>query len=165
MKYQIIQNFLEEEHFKKIKKTLTGLDFPWMYRPTCNLLDKKDGCCFTHCFYSDDESKSSFNKELNILYKKLQVVGIKQSRATLLLKDRDNMRGYFHSDFSFKENMFTAIFYITSNNGYTLLGEKEQNKDNCQENKVVIFPVNFLHTYVRQTDDSQRIVIKVNYFV
>lgn len=164
MKYQIIQNFLEEEHFKKIKKTLTGLDFPWMYRPTCNLLDKKDGCCFTHCFYSNGESKSSFNKELDILYKKLTVLGIKESRANLLLKDKDNMKGYFHTDYPFKENMFTAIFYITSNNGYTLLGE-EQKKEFCEENKIVIFPVNLLHTHVRQTDDSQRIVININYYI
>jgi hypothetical protein len=165
MKYQAIKNFLEEKEFLKIKNTLTSEEFPWMYRKTCTRTDKKDGCCFTHCFYNKGESKSSFNKELNILYKQLKIVGLTQSRANLLLKDKDNMKGYFHCDYPFKENMFTAIFYITSNDGYTLLGKDEQKKEFCEENKIVIFPVNLLHTHVRQTDDSQRIVININYYI
>ena len=165
MKYQAIKNFLDEKDFYKIKKVLTSQEFPWMYRPTCSYENKKDGCCFTHCFYNEGESKSSFNKELAPLYKKLKVVGIKQSRANLLLKDNDHKQGFFHGDFDYKENLFTAIFYITSNDGYTLLGNEDKAKELCEENKIVIFPVDLLHTHVRQTDDSQRIVININYFV
>ena len=165
MKYQAIPNFLEEKDFLKIKKVLTGQDFPWMYRPTCSYENKKDGCCFTHCFYNEGEPKSSFNKDLSVLYEKLKLVGLQQSRANLMLKDDDNKEGYFHCDFPYKENMFTAIYYITSNDGYTLLGNESREKQFCEENKIVIFPVDLLHTHVRQTNNSQRIVININYFV
>ncbi len=64
MEYQIIDNFLDKKLFNKIKNNLTSTTFPWRYRPSASYEGGSDGVCFTHCFYNNNESKSSFNKEL-----------------------------------------------------------------------------------------------------
>ena len=165
MEYQIIDDFLDQEFFNKIKNNLINKDFPWMYRSSCSYEGGKDGICFTHCFYNNNESKSSFNKELAPLYKKLKARSLKQSRANLILKDPEHPQGDFHCDYDFKENLFTAILHVTNNNGYTLLGRHSQKKVKCKENTMIIFPVDYLHASGRQTDDSQRIVLNINYYV
>lgn len=165
MEYQIIDNFLDKKIFNKIKNNLTSTTFPWMYRPSVSYEGGLDGVCFTHCFYNNNESKSSFNKELLPVYEKLQVRSLKQSRANLMLKDSENPVSDFHCDYDFKENLFTGILQVTSNNGYTLLGKHTLKKVTCTENRMIIFPVDYLHAAGRQTDNSQRIVLNINFYV
>ena len=51
MAHQIIDNFLDQEDFKKLKETVLSNSFPWYFEPVVNELHSK-------------KDKTSFKKEL-----------------------------------------------------------------------------------------------------
>jgi hypothetical protein len=57
----------------------------------------------------------------------------------------------------------TAIYYVNTNNGYTLIDSKKRIKVGCEANKILIFNSNIEHAMVSQTDTSRRVVINLNY--
>ena len=72
----------------------------------------------------------------------------------------------FHQDVSerrlLESEPKTAIFYINSNDGYTLF--EDGTKVESVANRVVTFPANLKHTGTSCTDKTCRIVINFNYF-
>ena len=60
-------------------------------------------------------------------------------------------------------NLTTAIFYMNTNNGYTLLETEE--KIESVENRLVVFPCDMLHTGVSQTDTKIRVTLNLNFFI
>ncbi len=59
----------------------------------------------------------------------------------------------------------TAIFYINTNNGKTLIKENNKIKEiSSLENRVVIFDGRLKHAGTTCTDAKNRIVINLNYF-
>ena len=68
-----------------------------------------------------------------------------------------------HCDIDSEEST-TAIFYVNTNNGFTLLKTKEgEVKSKSEENKLILFNSQTLHQSVRQTDTNQRITINFNF--
>ena len=59
-------------------------------------------------------------------------------------------------------NKDDIIYYVNSNNGYTLF-KASKKKVESVENRLVIFPTNLEHCGVSCTDNKQRIVINFNY--
>jgi len=82
-------------------------------------------------------------------------------RANCVLKNRKKNFSDFHCDRTY--DCTTAILYMNTNNGYTLLGEKEKIKIKSEENKIVIFNSQTKHCAVSQTDQERRVVINLNY--
>ena len=80
-----------------------------------------------------------------------------------------DLKTYFLSDcnwfykqhMTYNLNSTTAIYYLTTCNGYTLIDGK---KIKSVENQIVIFDSNIKHQMVSQTDTPERIVINLNYF-
>ena len=56
----------------------------------------------------------------------------------------------------------TAIFYVNTNNGYTIFKDSQEKVD-CIENRLVTFPTDTDHCGVSCTDSKQRVVINFNY--
>ena len=56
----------------------------------------------------------------------------------------------------------TAIFYVNSNNGYTIFKESKK-KVRSVENRLVIFPSELEHCGGSCTDNKQRVVINFNF--
>ena len=84
---------------------------------------------------------------------------ISEIRANLLFKTKKHMQSDFHLDKTFFCK--TAIFYVNTNNGYTLL--KDNTKIKAEENKVLIIDSKTYHAAVTQTDVERRVVINFNY--
>ena len=57
----------------------------------------------------------------------------------------------------------TAVYYINTNNGYTLF-KKGKKKVKSVENRIVIFDAMEEHTTVTQTDKDVRLVLNINYY-
>ena len=72
-----------------------------------------------------------------------------------------DLSAHFHCDR--KYDCTTAILYMNTNNGYTLLGEKEKIKIKSEENTMLIFNSQIKHCAVSQTDTERRVVINFNY--
>lgn len=65
-----------------------------------------------------------------------------------------------HTDFEC--DCMTSIFYVNTNNGYTLF--KNNQKVKSIENRMVIFKSSEIHSSVTCTDSKVRCVINFNFF-
>jgi hypothetical protein len=165
---KIIDNFLEKEDFLKFKQNIFGNTVPWFYRtaqtPDAEK-DKDDVGYFSLCFYNNFYSDFTlFNDHLFKIYKKLECKSLIQSRANLFLKRKEDNKLSFHVDYE-HDDSFTAILYMNTNNGGTVLKQKNKEiKVDSVENRVLIFNTNTFHAAKVQTDKKRRIIININYF-
>ena len=168
MKHKIIDNFLEEETFKNFQKDIFNIhETPWYFRiaqTDFSVNDKKDRGHFTlNFFYNFKNGYTYFDKYLFEIYTKLNVKSLIQSRANLNLKeDNEKQKLFFHCDHNF--NCKTAIFYMNTNNGGTILYEENSIKVDSIENRILIFNSKIKHASFRQTDEQRRVLININYF-
>ena len=161
MNYKIIKNFLEHKQFLHIQEQLmsTEYDIPWYYREN---MTNTDNFYFRHIIYGDYIPFSkSFDTIAKPILKKLNCIAPIQIRANLILAKDKPFQSEFHVDKNFECK--TAIYYVNTNNGYTLIDRKKQIKVPCEANKILIFNSNIEHAMVSQTDTPRRIVVNLNY--
>ena len=160
MKYKTIDNFLHIDIFKKLKFFLMSEETPWYFKEH---MTKNDNFFFNHCFYNSNKPQSHVFEEFIIpILLKLKCNALIEARANLMLKKNICYQSKFHIDRPF--NCKTAIFYINTNNGYTVLDENKKIKIKCIENRMLMFDSEILHAAFSQTDEERRIVINFNYF-
>ena len=161
----IEDNVLPQEEFDKIYKDIRSPDFPW------NLIEDGvshhlDGSYqFTHNFFNPKGVKSRYNFILTNLYKHLGVDKLLRSKVNLLHRTKKTYEFLpFHTDFvNVTELYHTAIFYLNTNDGYTLF--ENGSKVDSVANRVVKFDGRTPHTGSTHTsDDRFRLVLNINYF-
>jgi hypothetical protein len=156
---EIIKNFLDEEDFYKIKSIMFSNEFPWFFNEF-QTTGKNDGFFMGHNFYHSHQKNSVYyNSIIEPILKKLKPNMISEIRANLLFKTNKHIQSDFHLDKTFFCK--TAIFYVNTNNGYTLLRDKTKIK--AEENKLLIIDSKTYHAAVTQTDVERRVVINFNY--
>lgn len=157
----VIKNLLELDFLNKLKETIFGSNFNWFFNP--NMTESKDGYFFSHLLFKDFQIHSNFYIEFVLpILKKLQFVSLQEARINLMVKKEKLYQSDFHIDKPYPCK--TAILYLNSCNGYTILDKKEQIKIECEENKAIIFDSQIEHSAVSQTDCERRIVINFNGF-
>ena len=172
---QIIDNFLPEEQFDKISNLLMGSGMIWNYTdvvdyPGSNNNNKSQ---FTHLFF---KTPTGFISPLSDLVKPfiglLKIGVLIRIKANLNVRSTENNReSGFHYDHQFVGSRlpdgtltsYTAIYYVNTNNGYTLFKDGNFKVDSVA-NRLVIFDSSKLHKAVRCTDEKRRVVINFNYF-
>lgn len=97
------------------------------------------------------------------LLNKLNYVSLVQVRANLTLKTNKPAESSWHMDYNYS-NGKTAIFYLNTCNGFTILDKDKQIKINSIENRIVVFDNNTHHKSFLQTDTNRRIILNINYF-
>jgi hypothetical protein len=166
LNYKIIDNFLEKEDFYKFQEEIIKNNLPWYYRSyqtyeSVNDLD--DVGYFSLCFFNNFANDfNGFNYFLYKIYEKLECKALIQSRANLSLREKENKKLYFHIDYPFKCK--TAVFYMNTNNGATILDENKKIKIDSIENRMVVFDSQIRHSALTQSDTKRRICININYF-
>lgn len=123
---------------------------------------------FIHSFYSLDEQygsgiHSSFFENIKPILKELNcsfLLRIKANLKTLYEGSQDKQSIYYHIDT--KIDCTTAIFYINTNNGYTIFKDTEEKVD-CVANRLVKFDTKLEHAGISSNNSKQRIVINFNY--
>ena len=154
---KITDNFLDKSEFEKINKTFHLSNFPWYFMPF-KVHEGDDNYQFYHLFIAKGKVLSNHFDILHPILKKLGVKKILRIKANLTLKQNEHIESDMHVDF---KDCKTAIFYLNTNNGYTLFAKG--NKILSQENRVVEFDSNLKHCAVDHTDTKYRIVINFNY--
>jgi hypothetical protein len=158
-KTEIIDNFLDKNIHKEIKKTMFGVDFPWYYLAQIASPDDETDFMFNHTFYGNNQMLSQYFPTLvmpiigNIKYNYL--IRIKANLYTK--KDKHIIHG-FHVD-SFEPHR-VALYSINTNNGYTEFEDGE--KFYSIENRLIIFDGKKKHRSVSQTDENIRVNININ---
>jgi hypothetical protein len=166
MKYQITDNFIDYQEFKKIQEVLLTANFPWYLNS--NKVQKNSVVSdlynfqFTHTFFDEYKIQSNFLYLLDPLLLKINPSAIVRIKANLQTVTDETIVYDMHTDVNDFDGE-TAIFYINTNNGYTLLKDNN-NKIESIENRLLTFPAETMHTGTSCTDQRVRCVINLNYY-
>tara|TARA_R100001079_G_C4404728_1_gene132930 strand:- start:95 stop:598 length:504 start_codon:yes stop_codon:yes gene_type:complete len=164
VKFEVKDNFLEKEEFKKMQE-LVRYELPFYYKRGVSRDLKPteksdDGYHFAHYFYFNDEIQSvSFGKVINPLLKKIKSFSLLRAKANLYPCTPKIMKHGWHKDFPFPHKGF--LFYINTNNGFTVL--KDGTKIESVENRALFFDAGEKHHSTTCTDDDVRLNININY--
>ena len=171
MNIQVIDNFIDEEHFAPLRYLFSDGDIPWNWTNNITGYGKdpeseKRGQ-LEHVFYRTNTG--IYSKVFELLHPVLEKFQkqygdliIYRIKANLNPKEDQNYRlGDFHVDFNYRNK--TAIFYINTNNGYTEFetGQKVESV----ENRMVIFDSHIQHVGYACTDQKSRVVVNFNFAI
>jgi len=166
--YTVIDNFLEKSVFDAIKDAMMSNGFPWYYNNGVVHLTKNEDNInqyqFTHHFYEDNEPMSDFFKLIKPIIFKINPVSLIKAKANLNPRTEKFFEHGYHMDYENPpSNQRTAVFYLNTNNGYTLI--KDGTKIESVEYRFVSFKTDLLHTGSTCTDTNSRVLINFNYIV
>jgi hypothetical protein len=172
---QIRDDVLPEEELRKLQTAMLldsdkrNTTIPWyisnMY-PTKEdaMCEQKEAFYWTHTFHNRQRVESEHFRILYPLLDKINPKALVLIRANCnTITDRIIEHGH-HTDFPAEGiNCTTSIFYLNTNNGYTLF-EEDGSKVQSIENRLCTFPCSVRHSSTTATDVTQRVVINFNYF-
>ena len=171
MTYEIIDNFLSEENFDKIKTTFfpeneNSEKLPWNYNkgivrdPDLSPTGYEEhDWMYSHSFISSEtKKKSEFLYLISPIFDKLNVNEIIDARANLLVPTESHIHHEDHIDRKIPHQV--ALFYVTTNNGFTFL--KDTAEVECVKNRMLIFDGLIYHHSVTSTDEV-RCAININF--
>ena len=164
----ITDNVLSQKLFDDLYYNITETDFPWYLQNTGVSVEGDGSFQFTHQFCNQRGSRSPFDYLMKSLYVRLGVNKLYRCKINLTMKTKKTYEFLpFHTDVSFadgsKEFPYnTAIYYLNTNNGYTLF--EDGTRIYSTANRLVLFEGNTLHTGATQTDERFRYVVNFNYW-
>ena len=169
MSIKVIDNFLDKDEFNLLKNVLAGDSFPWFkskilseYGAKGPAIDEIENNQFCHLFYHNFCPQSNFINILDPIITKINPAAIIRIKANLNTKTDKIIEHGFHLDYQGSQELKTSIFYINTNDGYTLFENNE--KIESVENRFLEFNSNYFHTGTSTTNTSARIVINFNYY-
>ena len=163
---EIKDNFLDHHEFNMIQNNLMGVSFPWYYNSAIDLPEDKDKFQFVHVFYENCIPGPSA-EVINPIITNMGPILLWRIKANLLTKTPNIVENDFHVDvfdgeLKVREQLTTSIFYVNTNNGYTIF--EDGTKVESVANRMITFPANLKHTGTSCTDQQVRIVINFDYF-
>jgi len=173
MSYKIIDNLCGAEVNDNLhRQTVTEWQWafnPFKVRPTDqnSLYDYQ----FVHKLHSIFEQGYSphWNDIIPVIAKlnvNVNIGAFRRVKANLQVAQKDVVYGGFHHDLTGKgipdENLFIAIYYVNTNNGYTEF--EDGTKIDSIADRLIVFKNDIKHRGVSQTDTKQRIVINFNFY-
>lgn len=162
-KYEIHDDFLDADVFDELKSIfINNVNFPWYYYSGITSADQneKDKHQFVHTLYAENIGVTSdFFRHMTPLLQRINVKNLIRIKANLGLRTDEHIEGGWHTDFDF--DCKTAIFYLNTNNGYTLL--EDDTKVESVANRFVTFDSSVEHSGVSHTDTKVRCLLNINY--
>ena len=156
MKLEIIDDLLPQTDFDTISRVFASRQVAW----TCVYNDPtQTGVQFCHVLYAHFAPCSHIWPVLEPIHPVMKPHAYLRVKANLQPKAEKIIQNNFHIDFA---NCITSIFYLNSNNGYTLF--EDGTKVDCVKNRIVTFPSSLYHSGVSTTDTGMKVVINFNYF-
>ena len=161
---EVVDNFLEEDTFLELQRTIISNHFPVFYQDDVSGSD--DGSDirvinFTHNLYTDGEARSSFyNFVAESLFSKYNINKILRAKVNCYPRTSRIVRHSFHVDFDYSHK--GALFYLNTCNGLTKFKRGPGVKSIA--NRVLFFDPSVLHASTSCTNQKCRWNIQVNYF-
>jgi hypothetical protein len=164
--YKIIDNALNKKIFLELQNIIEDNTFPWYCTKKINdNVEKEDlSCYFIHMLYIDDNKNfyvSPFFKLILPLLNIIQPKKLLRIKANLYPRTQTLEHHASHIDYNFFHN--GAIFYVNSNDGTTVINNKEIEIESVA-NRLVLFNSALPHNSTSTTNQKTRINININYF-
>jgi hypothetical protein len=177
-------NFLSQQEFKNSFGFLNSdSNFPWFYSKNTAYEAREDNhqlwdFSFGHAVFVNGQGGSPITEKSISLAENIckhfnfDLVEIKRIRLGMMTKTPTHYTHNAHVDYPFPH--MTALYYITTCNGPTILYDQKFPNDNFlktkftiypEENKVIVFDGLQYHASTTQTDKKQRIVMNINFTV
>lgn len=164
---RVMDNYLERADFEALRAALTAPGFPWertrILSPSAAAhLAPEDNVQLVHGFYLHKPGVFHQSPQLPLL----RTLLARLAPATLLkIKANRTARRARHIEYGLhvdtrRSGATTAIFHLTTNNGYTLFGDGSRVAS--VENRLVVFDAATLHTGACCTDAPERLVLNLN---
>ena len=162
---KIYDNFLNDRDFQIIQHFFMGNKIPWYYNDSIAKDDEGlDGYQFVHSFFNVEKpfqcSSQKLYTFLDPVWTKLNPKYIVRVKANLRPRTEKHVVSNWHTDTELVQAK-TCIFYLNSNNGYTLF--KDGTKVESVENRLVLFDSQIQHSGASCTDERKRVVLNINY--
>lgn len=169
----IIDNFLEQDVFEKMKNEICGNTFPWKYASTksASKTGEESEDLHNHQMYNtlhgfDHMIHRMHSPQLKLVWpiffilKPMAILRVKVNRQ---FPTNEIYESDMHTDNNAPENVpiMTGVLYMNTNNGYTKFENGE--KIYSYENRAVLFDGHTKHCGSTCTDSKERVVINFNY--
>ena len=170
-RYQVIDNLLPEEEFKRIQRYITGTQIPWSFQDGISLRKSEKGVNNYHfCIIIWDASQLRLYDDKQLLASCMPIIeAIGTCSQVLRLKlncspatGEGKIVSGFHTDTNVHN--LTGVFYYNTCNGGTVLRLPDGDQLIEQvENRLVVFPSNTLHASCTTTDSKARFLLNLNW--
>jgi hypothetical protein len=169
MNVNIKDNLLPEDTFSRIANTIMSSEFPWFFCPAVSMDEQAilSDYQFVHPVYRLDQAESNYFPLLRPLFGAINAFSVLSCKINCNPYAGDTIREHgMHQDIRDLPNglrVNTAVFYLNTNNGYTLVKSTNE-KIESVANRLVWFDSEEYHTGSTTTDQKARYVININYF-
>jgi len=159
----IIKNCLSKQVFLNLKETMFSASFPWFFTEHCLTPEQEKTQVpmwqFGHNFYAENLITSNHYGLLNPIINILKPLSIIRIKANLNTQTEKIIETGLHTDID-DSRFKSAIFFLNTCDGYCRI---ENEKFFSEENKIIVFNSNLIHTGSTTTNQKRRIVISFVY--
>ena len=167
MKYEVIDNFLDEKYFDELVTLITdknktgNTEMPWFFVSNIAHRDINEDKLFymTHVFYERNVPTSNHYNKMVPLLEKLGVVCLLRIKGNLYPNTEILHEHPMHTDNIFSHS--GAILSLNTCDGYTKL--KDGTKIDSVANRILFFDASEEHCSTTTTNVPARINININY--
>lgn len=156
--FNVINNFIDNEHLFKIQKIITNNNFPWY-------INGQDPFILAHKIINRIDGKVSINSDFfspitEDIIKKLKIKKFNFCQLTLFARNKSVKE--FNNNFNLEDTSLTkkAILFLNTSNGYI---ETLESKLEAVENRVLIFNKRTPFKLYTQTDANYMIMLEIDY--
>lgn len=155
---QEIENFLPLDIVENIDD-LFNEKFPWYKTDYVVNKETDKDILFSHALFMDNKPVSPYCQQIVYPFvKKLNITKLIRAKLNLYPRTHHIVEHQPHKDGD-NENMKIAIYYLNTNNGYTLIGDRMVES---VKNKILIMP-NIEHASTTCTSEKFRMNLNINY--
>ena len=159
MSLNVINNFLDNDEFWKINKTVTANNFPWFL---------EDESFYHHLIkpLDNDKYENSFfiSLVLNKITEKIKPKKILKAYLNLTSKtNKVNEIDKQREPINLNNRSYVGFFFINTCNGKIEISGG--NEIDTVENRLVTFPINTAYFHSSHTDEQYKIFLKIVYTV
>ncbi len=160
---EVVDNFLEEDTFLELQRTIISKHFPVFYQDDVSGIDNKSDTRvinFTHNLYNLSNPSPFYDVVFEKLFSKYNIKKIIRAKVNCYPRTSRIVRHSFHADFDYSHK--GALFYLNTCNGLTKFKRGPGVKSIA--NRVLFFDPSVLHASTSCTNQRCRWNIQVNYF-
>ena len=166
MKYEVIDNFLDEEYFDSLVTFITDKEktgnfiMPWFFQTNVTSNVAEDNFFYmTHVFYADNLPTSHSFDQLIPLIDKVEAGCLLRVKANLYPNTETLHEHPMHTDYPFSHS--GGLLSLNTCDGYTKL--KDGTKIDSVANRILLFDAGEEHCSTTTTNVPARINLNINF--